>query len=180
MTGWRAISRGRKDHFSKSFFWNDRASLDGSYQVILWGFKTKLERIRKTDLYKKSCLLLVILAKISLSCHPELRWVNFIFCRDTGCYHSHLLSQESVLKLPDIMPLLLPSHFTSQRKKNLFQRTCGKWQLPSSQSLHSVPRWWSTSVTKHCLWEHMRFSIRTGFVPSMLWVLVDCPGPPVF
>jgi hypothetical protein len=26
----------------------------------------------------------------------------------------------------------------------------------------------------------MRFSIRTGFVPSMLWVLVDCPGPPVF
>lgn len=80
-------------------------------------------------------VVLAILGKISLPCFPELSWagVRALSISDSSRYYSPIpASQEPVFLLPDVRPLLPPAHLTSQRKKNLFQRTCRQGQLLSS------------------------------------------------
>jgi hypothetical protein len=124
--------------------------------------------------------VLAILGKISLSCFPELSWAGVLVLSvaDSSRYHSPIpASQESDFLLPDVRPLLPPSHFTSQRKKNLFQRTCGEWPLTSSVNsfafldgtVHLVPiilsgRTWDAQKCKGV-------SLRTFRFPLMWWVL---------
>ena len=81
-----------------------------------------------------AAVMLAILGKIPLPCFPELSWAGvraLSVSLSSRCYSPIPASQEPVFQLPDVRPLLPPVHLTSQRKKNLFQRTCREWQLPS-------------------------------------------------
>lgn len=136
MSGWRrgAVSRGRKDHFSKSFSETSAPLLMDPIRVSLWSFKNKWELMWKTYFFLVA-LVLAILGKISLPCFPELSWagVRALSVSNSSRYYSPIpASQEPVFLLPDVRPLLPPAHLTSQKKKNLFQRTCRERRLLSA------------------------------------------------
>lgn len=58
--------------------------------------------------------------------------VQVLSAADSSHYYSPIpASQEPVFLLPDVRPLLPPAHLTSQRKKNLFQRSWRERQLLS-------------------------------------------------
>lgn len=130
----------------------------------------------KIDFFFTVAVVLAILGKTSLPCFPELSWagVQALSVSGSGRYYCCIpASPEPLSLIPAVRPLPPPAHFTSQRKKNLFQRTCWEWRLLSSVNSFTL-----LHVVVHLLliiyiWDHMgcpantEISIGTLSAPSL-------------